>query len=125
MKPKTQLLFLFVFFVTCSVFSQNASTYLNTEPKISKSVDLQTFIENTYLNAVNQFNQENYPAVDKGKFKVMVITANNEYMLKESSYFKGLSVNQIKEFIYVHHVETTQSLGLFTDHYGMITIKLK
>ena len=55
----------------------------------------------------------------------MVITANNEYMLKDSSYFKGISVNQIKEFIYVHHVETTQSLGLFTDHYGMITIKLK
>lgn len=125
MKPKTQLFYLLVFLISYSAFPKNGISNFYTDPKISKTVDLQTFIENTYLNAVNQFNQENYPAVEKGKFKVMVITPNNEYMIKDSSFFKEITLNQIKEFIYVHHVETTQSLGTFTDHYGMITIKLK
>lgn len=125
MKAKTQLFFLLVLFFYSSAFSQNIDTKSNTQTNEIGTIDLQTYIETTYLNAVKQFRSNNYPYIEKGKFKVMIITPNNEYMVKDSSYFKDKTANDIKEFIYVHHVETTNSLGAFTDHYGMITIKIK
>ncbi|MBF0598352.1 hypothetical protein [Faecalibacter rhinopitheci] len=124
--------------LSCSVVFSQEETTKNGLPKssikslidtsnIEKSnvIDLQTYIEDTYVNSSKYYNKGALPIIKKGEYYVLLIDENDKKIIKKSSDFKDISPSKIKEFTYEKSVKSDYLGGYFGAVFGVISIKLR
>ncbi|RRT91822.1 hypothetical protein EGI88_06945 [Empedobacter falsenii] len=88
-------------------------------------IDLQTYIEEYYINASKYFNKGALPIVEKGEYSVLLIDEKDNKIIKKSSDFKNIDPSKIKEFTYEKSAKAEYLGGYFGANFGVISIKLR
>lgn len=129
---------LFNLILGCSVVFSQEETKKNSLPpssinslidgsniKKTNIIDLQTYIEDIYINSSKYYNKGALPIVERGEYYVLLIDENNKQIIKKSSDFKDISPSKIKEFTYEKSIKADYLGGYFGANFGVISIKLK